>query len=153
MNAAHALRAKKRAMQKARVIIQISCISCIYICDEMEIMNIWNSMSSNWMKGFIYLRVSTWQFRPQLNLMDQFAIRLILFWLLHQGFIFLATQLNKTPDNRHIKVCHMGGNSIDKWKLQAVDSLIWNNLGDWLKTEISSWYFNLIGPCMKPFQD
>jgi hypothetical protein len=149
MIAAHALRAKKRAMQKARVIIQISCIYMWWNGNN----DIWNSMSSNWMKGFIYLRVSTWQFRPQLNLMDQFAIRLILFWLLHQGFIFLATQLNKTPDNRHIKACHMGGNSIDMWKLQAVDSLIWNNLGDWLKTEISSWYFNLIGPCMKPFQD
>lgn len=145
--------APKSVPCKKRALLFKYLVYLVYICDEMEIMNIWNSMSSNWMKGFIYLRVSTWQFRPQLNLMDQFAIRLILFWLLHQGFIFLATQLNKTPDNRHIKACHMGGNSIDMWKLQAVDSLIWNNLGDWLKTEISSWYFNLIGPCMKPFQD
>jgi hypothetical protein len=104
MIAAHALRAKKRAMQKARVIIQISCIYMWWNGNN----DIWNSMSSNWMKGFIYLRVSTWQFRPQLNLMDQFAIRLILFWLLHQGFIFLATQYKGMPYGRkqywHVKI-------------------------------------------------
>jgi hypothetical protein len=42
---------------------------------------------------------------------------------------------------------------IHSQQLQAFDSLIGNFIGDWLKAEISSKYFNLIGLGMKPFQD
>jgi hypothetical protein len=47
----------------------------------------------------------------------------------------------------------LSGNNVERQQLQAVDSLIGNFIGDWLKAEISSKYFNLIGLGMKPFQD